>query len=245
MYKGTIRLEAKMTDNCIGFAPFEFKPSMSGVERFQIATEERTICVSVDVSSVSTPDDGVRLALAITETALNRLAFVHQIALPPAKVTSREFTSMSAGPGHVAVLAPAYITVQGHVVDLVVGLSLANIKAALEPAALPGEQNFGSIRSARNSVGAVEEFMHLYAILLGFFGDKQNDVDAFIVSVDQAVPQTQSPIKAGAMETIYTRLRNELAHRRPGVDIDSTKQQMAARVGDLRGLVKEAIQRYP
>jgi hypothetical protein len=78
------------------------------------------------------------------------------------------------------------------------------------------------------------------------FNDQQKDVDAFIVKEDPLVPRTQHPLKAtGIMETIYTRLRNELAHTRVGTNIEATKTQMAHRVGGLVSLVKRCIEQQP
>jgi len=47
------------------------------------------------------------------------------------------------------------------------------------------------------------------------------------------------------METVYTRLRNELAHKRAGVNIDNTKAEMANRLGGLIALTKRAIELHP
>ena len=74
--------------------------------------------------------------------------------------------------------------------------------------------------------------------------DNQEAVDAFIFSAEPKVPRTKSPIKS-SMETVYTRLRNELAHRRVGTNIESTKSEMTARLNDLIALTKRAIELYP
>jgi hypothetical protein len=176
------------------------------------------------------------------ESALDRLAYFHQVIIGKARIIASEFESAHGG----VVPTPAYLVVQGQPVRLVASLGQQALKSALEPSTHPGEHNFASLRSARLSVSHVEEFMHLYAILLWLYNDSQNDVDTFIRNVEPGVAQTQHPMKAaGVMETIYTRLRNELAHRRAGTSIDNTKQEMAVKVGDLRGIAKEAIKRNP
>jgi len=72
------------------------------------------------------------------------------------------------------------------------------------------------------------------------------DVDAYIVSQEPGVPQTQHPKKKpGKLETVYTRLRNEFAHLRPGVNLDDTKKQMAERLHSLKELAKKAIATNP
>ncbi len=78
------------------------------------------------------------------------------------------------------------------------------------------------------------------------YNDKQTEVDSFIISEDPPVPQTQHPEKKpGAKETVYTRLRNEFAHKRAGVNLDNTKSEMANRLGGLIGLTKRAIELHP
>jgi len=47
------------------------------------------------------------------------------------------------------------------------------------------------------------------------------------------------------METVYTRLRNELAHKRAGVDLAMTKSEMTQWVGGIVSLVKRAIELNP
>lgn len=71
--------------------------------------------------------------------------------------------------------------------------------------------------------------MHLYNVLLMLVDDSQANVDVFIRSEDPSVPQTRSP--RGVTETVYTRLQNELAHPRAGVNLQDTKRKMAERLG--------------
>jgi hypothetical protein len=125
----------------------------------------------------------------------------------------------------------------------VVGVPTATLKPELEQANPPGERNFGLFRSALLSPSPVEAFMHLYHVLLMLCEDTQLKLEAFIFGQDPAVPRTQHPKKKkGIMETIYSRLRNELAHPRPGVDIATTKADMANWLGGLRDLTKKAIE---
>lgn len=84
--------------------------------------------------------------------------------------------------------------------------------------------------------------MHLYSLLLRFFEDEQSKVDDFIRSQDSAVPQLPDPRPGRSnMETVYTRLRNEFAHKRSDVNMQETKAQMEQHVGGLMGLAKQAI----
>ena len=87
--------------------------------------------------------------------------------------------------------------------------------------------------------------MHLYHILLMIYNDSQADVDAFVIGEDPTIPQTPRPRKCprkrpDVMETDYTRLRNELAHKRhsePRQDEGRHGQPL----GGLVALTKRAI----
>lgn len=246
MYNGTITLAAALTDNTISFAAFDYKPAVPGVENASIAADGHAIFITVHVSGVASPEDGERVARAAAEAALNRLAYFHQVVIKPAKTTSRSFTAVDGGGTPVA--APGYFVLEGQVARLIVGISRANLASELEPSCIPGETSFGELRSARLSISPVEEFMHLYSIVAELVGDDQRLIDEFILKVEPNVPLTASPnprAKAGTMETVYTRLRNELAHRRHGVTMETTKAQMARLVGNLRGIAREAIARSP
>ena len=86
--------------------------------------------------------------------------------------------------------------------------------------------------------------MFLYAILLREKGPGQYKVDSFIKSADPHVSMRASNnphAKLGAMETIYTKLRNELGHVCPGRSFEDTRREMAQNTPKLLDLVKKAI----
>jgi hypothetical protein len=181
----------------------------------------------------------------VNTVALNRLAFHHSIALENAQSTGDQFSSLNPQPGVLAVAVSENLFAND-AIRAVVSITAAQLKTQLEQAALPCEHNYGLFRSARQSMSPTEEFIHFYHILLMIYNDKQADVDAFVVSEDPAAPQTQHPLKApGVMETVYTRLRNELAHKRAGVNLENTKSEMANRLGELIALTKRAIELHP
>jgi hypothetical protein len=90
----------------------------------------------------------------------------------------------------------------------------------------------------------VEEFMHLYHILLMLYNDSQPEVDRFIESQEPGVPKTLSS-HTGKMETVYTKLRNELGHKRARVNLENTKREMGHWLPGLIALTKRAIELHP
>ena len=178
----------------------------------------------------------------MNKAALDRITFKHGTAIDDARVTAVDFSPMNPEPNVLYAGVGSY-AIFGCSASLTVGVDPANLKIELERPTREGERYYGLYRSARQSASPIEEFMHLYNILLMLFNDKQSEVDSFIAKHEPAVPQTQNPIKKpGLMETIYTRLRNEFAHKRDQVDLVITKKEMVDRLGGLVDLVRRAIE---
>jgi hypothetical protein len=246
MFKGTVNFRARIKGNGLTFPLVEFYPNEPGVDKVEIeGPKGDEIQTAVHLASVASHDYGRALATKVNTAALNRICFNYNIAIENARNAGDQFSLINPEPGAPTVMLTDY-AVFSEEVRLVLSIEAAELKTKLEHASPPGENYYGLLRSARQSLSPVEEFLHLYHILLMIYNDKQGDVDSFIVSEDPAVPQTQAPLKSqGGMETVYTRLRNELAHKRAGVNLDNTKSEMATRLGGLIGLTKRAIELNP
>jgi hypothetical protein len=230
----------------IFFATLRFNPNEPGVDKVEIeGPGGEEICTTVHLGCVASSDTGRELAAKVNTVALNRIGFYYGIAIENARSTGSNFSPLNPQPGVIA-LEILEGTVVGEEVRVLMDIAPVDVKTLLEKASPPGEPNYGLFRSALQSTSPVEEFMHLYHIPLMIHKDRQWDVDAFIVKEDPTVPQTED-LREGRdrMETVYTRLRNEFGHRRSGVDLETTKSEMANRLSGLRALVKRAIELHP
>jgi hypothetical protein len=103
---------------------------------------------------------------------------------------------------------------------------------------------YSAYRFVVNQGDDVARFMFLYSILLQLQpDDNQKYVDKVIRREMPNVPQSQRPDKPNVNETIFTRLRNELAHRRPGTTLEGTRREIQEHVAALQELVRTAISR--
>lgn len=245
MFNGVVNFVAKVTGNGVKFPLFDFNPNRPGVARIEVeALNGDELNSAVHLSFVATHNDGRAVAVGVNRAALDRIAFFRDLVIENARITGEQFSAVTPRSGVFAVTAGSYLLLGGSA-NFVHNVSSQQLKQELEQPNVPGERNFGLLCSARRSGSPVEEFMHLYNILLMLFNDRQDDLDSFIVTEDSAVPQTPSPRVSGRTETVYTRLRNELAHQRAGVVIDQTKAEMAQVLGDLIALTKRAIELKP
>lgn len=238
MFQGSVNFRAGITGYGLKFQPLDFRPPEPGVERVGIAGPDgRHITGTVYLAPVPTVDEGRRLATRVMGAVLTRVAYEYGIAVGAAEWTGDHFTTM--GVHSFTSVVPCRVEAT---VNPFRGIDPADLRLKLEQPAPPGERFFGMFCTALHSSSRVEEYMHLYQLLLMLFEDSQPDLDAFVVSQEPSVPRTGSPKKPGVSETVYTRLRNEFAHARRGVDLAATKAEMATRLGGLRELVKTAIE---
>lgn len=92
-------------------------------------------------------------------------------------------------------------------------------------------------RHAISNDDPVVQFLILYLIL--FDNKKQEKVDEIIMKFAPSTTQSLSPFTQKS-ETIYTRLRNEIAHR-ANVNLDSTRAEIIDNLNDFRAIVQQVI----
>ena len=95
--------------------------------------------------------------------------------------------------------------------------------------------------SAIKQEDPIARFMFLYNIILTLSGDKQANVDENILSVAPDTPQTASPVSTAIQETVYTRLRNEIAHNREEAEFESTSSEVNQWVSFLGAITKQLV----
>jgi len=250
MLRGIVKFRARIVhpDKGITFPVVEFNPNEAGVGNAEIEGPNGTeILTTVHLTAVDNHDQGIGVATKVHVAALDRICFFHNVAIENGDVTESDFSPIDPQPPGQYGLGAAggrydYI---GYPIAFPRGLSGSLLKTQLEQTAPAGERNFGLFRSARQSTSPVEEFMHLYNLMLMFFDDSrpgaQERLDEFIRTGKPRVPSTPRP-RLPVHETVYTRLRNEFAHQRPGVNLDDTKAAMKNNLGDLIELIKRAIE---
>lgn len=94
---------------------------------------------------------------------------------------------------------------------------------------------------AATIIEPIGRFISLYVLLIHHFSDSQKKVDRAILSVDPTVSQFKSPINGKIYETVFTKLRNELSHRRKSVHILKTHDDVKSNLERFERIVKKLI----
>ena len=93
---------------------------------------------------------------------------------------------------------------------------------------------------AATVVEPVGRFISLYTLLLHKFADNQTIVDEAILRIDPTVAQFRSPHAKG-YETVFSKLRNEMSHKREGINILETQNEIKLNIDRLEAIVKKLI----
>lgn len=247
MFRGTVKFRARIVDTKRRLTipeKCEFNPNKTGVEKVEIECANGTkIVITVHFASVDNEEVGIAVAEEIHKEILDRVSIARGIAIENGRVES----ALSPTDGQSNVITPRTgdIVLVGEYVKVSLSLSCVDLNPILEDKAPRGAHYFGLFRSALLSTSQVEEFMHLYNILLMLFNDEQTGVDKFILRDNPGVPLTPHPRRKNRHESVYTRLRNEFGHPRQGVNLDNTKAEMKKRLDELITLTKRAIELHP
>jgi hypothetical protein len=266
MLKGTVSFEAGIRGLEFRQQPVTHRPGNPAIEGMELSIDTEsstpTVRIAVQIAQAQDEKEAIEIATQEAESALNRLSFRYGVRIEATRKTDAHFESLnpSAGGGFGFGVAAAHFSVVGHGVATAIGLGIANVQAVLQEAQPRGERLFPLFRSALQSSSDVERFMHLYNILLMLRKDSQARVDKFITHEEPRVAKTPQPPwrrpqrwalcrwrqrSRHAMETVYTRLRNEFAHRaRSATDMARTKQEMGSHVVKLAQHVQTAIERF-
>jgi hypothetical protein len=124
-------------------------------------------------------------------------------------------------------------------------------KRTIDEAALKLLQDFISINEyefqliyqfvvARSEIDNVSRFMFLYNLALQMHSDNQKMIDKSILNIEPSCAVSKSP-KFERDETIYTRLRNQVAHCRDSTNIEATRKEIDSVVNSFQGLVLEML----
>ena len=237
MATGTITFMAPATG--LQLESVEFSNSLPTVEKITVETQvDDSIKIDFHLIDVFAIEDAEDIAKPIVVSIIDRLAFELDVSIGdprlsgatvPKDASASAIRTMTSMPVSWRVLAP----------DVVPDAARRHeIEAILEqPYSRP--DLYSAYRFSCNQSDAVARYMFLYNILLQLHNDSQTQVDDFIRREEPAVAQSPSP--RSGMETIYTRLRNEVGHRRPGVTPEQTRTEMESKMTGLQELTKRAI----
>lgn len=211
----------------------ETKPEFEGISITPLETDKGEYRISISLKELNSYEDALKHAESTLETLLSELAyhlqcFVGGLRFNAARKIEGKNITIYPSPMMLSVFSSGTFQISA---STITDLLRSTIDCPY----------FTMFRHSMQITNELGKFMGLYNILLSIFGDKQQKVDRFILTRDPNTPVSQSPHYPCDKETVFTRLRNQVGHFRPGTSLLKTRQEMAQNLSALQSHVVAAI----
>lgn len=249
--KGTLKYASAVQGYIFrSFDPLEIETPEPWVEKVVVeCRDESPIVVTVAFAAAPSVDTALISGKAICRTVVGRLALKYGLCAQEPLLTSEELEEEKDGTTVKAAASAVALSCSGKDSKRVEQNEAAELEKELEDLR-PHRHDYEELyrRIAMQAADAVDRYMSLYRILsllcLSPTGkEEQKYVDDFIEQETTAKRQFKRPDKQSVLETVYSRLRNEVGHARPGVDLATTRREMDTLVYELAAIAKKAIER--
>jgi hypothetical protein len=239
MATGTVEYAAPIAG--LQLEPIEISNSHPAVEKIVIETQDgKQLRITFHLADVFALEDAQPIVEGILPSIVNRLAFHQNVPIREPYFTGASLPKDASGTSH-RVIADAILLWDSAAPVLTLGEDKCGELARLLEQPHEDHDLYTLYRSSINQSDPVARFMFLYSILLQLHDDKQRQVDDFIREEAPNVPQSSSP--KGRVETVFTRLRNEVGHSRVGTTPELTRREIKENVIGLQNLVRKALMR--
>ena len=241
MVTGTIEFAAPIAG--LRFRPIQVSSPHPAVEKIVVeAQDDEWVNIVFHLADVFNFEDAEAIANGILPSIVNRLAFYRNV--PVSEPHFRGATLPKDASGSSYTVRSDRLLMWDHTVPvLTLGEDTRKDLARILEQAYTHHDLYSAYRFAGNQSDPVARFMFLYNILLQLNSDSQQQVDVFICSEMPSVPRSPRPDRRNIIETVYTRLRNEVGHRRPGTSPEQTRREIQDNVAPFQELVRTAISR--
>jgi len=206
--------------------------------------DEKRINLSFVVANPISLDQARSSTKEFAERVLNAFSYHYSIRIGRLTLDDEYLESIDENGNNITP-----ISLQVEIVPEII-VSITTLIKSLDPPltnlinSSPGSRKLvlcGQFRFAMQNDDVVSRYMFFYSLILQVFNDKQKKVDAFICAQEPTVELFQSPIHKG-MDTVYTKLRNEIAHVRENVTLEETSKEIKLKVDSLQSLTRRAIE---
>ncbi len=227
----------------VRFEPMDVSVSHAAVEKIILQTEnDEHLKITFHLIDVYTFEDAEAIAAGILPSIINRLAFYRNVPVGEPYQIGGTLPNDPSGSLHTVRRDITLLWDEAIPVLTLGDDTREELARALEQ---PYTQHdvYSLYRFAISQSDVVARFMFLYNLLLQLNSDSQRQVDDFIIAESPGVQQSPSPHSPSGSETIFTRLRNEVGHRRAGTIPEQTRKEIAENVVPLQNVVRRAISR--
>jgi hypothetical protein len=243
-FKGKVFFQANFSDR--EFESIEIFPPFSGVVKAVIeSSPSKGVLLEVEIYSAGTLDSAIakakEVAAYIPKIVTLEWGVFHQEFRLVGRSLVEERQLQDGSTQDVICAAGGTVSIgSAKIWQKLSRVETEEFKELLERG-YPHSYNYDFFYFAVGLEEPISKFMCLYNIMLSLCNDDQKQVDKFIRDIQPGVELSPSPKSSKKKETVYTRLRNEVAHSRPSTTIQATREEIKKNLDGFIGLIREII----
>lgn len=221
--------------------PIELVSSNPSIKKIIIEAKGEKIIFLFELTDVFDKSEALSVTSPIVELMINRISFKFSIKIENANCNS--WSPRVQGDDKSIVLEDIWIG--SNVIESIMMPGEKSRNQLIKELEVPTSARdiyLPQFRFAINQDNSLSKFMLLYNLLLMLNNDKQSMVDKCIINIDGNTQVSPQPHKKGNTETIYTRLRNEVAHIRENAIQSKIFEEIKSNVGVFQEIVKKRIE---
>jgi len=206
---------------------------------------DKQINIKVFFKDVSTPEVADSISRLIANRIADRLAFEFKIsAAEPFRGDASFQKNDGSGQPHIVCSTTFGLGTSGYLSSKIPVSSIPNLSNFLIATEPSKEAYYSMFRSIMQVEDPVSRFMQLYGALVALKGPHQRAVDTFISTCESTVQMIYCN-HCNRNVTLYTNLRNQLAHPAIATPLANVNSDMKLHSGRLADHVKTAISQLP
>lgn len=221
------------------------------VEDITISTDDacKLMVAEITLKDVCTEEEAIKIGDKIINFLFDQIAIEYDVPIGSAERFSCKNKAEQTGnhsEGELEIL-PLSLFSDGSSIYTPSEDQLNILKDKLEKEYCERNIHIQLYRSCIAQKDAVSKFMFLYNLLLLITGDtNQEEAEKVITRYEPHVEKTKHTREhkgktIETTETVYTRLRNEIAHKREGCSPEKTRNEIDSYVNRFQHIVKKAV----
>lgn len=252
MISGLIEIVSKLDVRGLSFEALECDSPSPQIGGWKISCDDQSLTSKIIIRDAKSGEDAMMSATCAHESAARLLELKYGVLFGAATVSDQALSDSSGS--HIIQCQMGVATAFGFGATIVVTPSAHEVKALLRLNTNAAKPFLEIYRSARASKDVVAEFIGYYQTLDSVLGASvQADIDDYIEKKDPGVERSKKPPLTRAAkprkvdtETVYSRLRNEIAHVRRDsngkIKVGDVRKEVSQHVSTLGVLAAAAIE---
>jgi hypothetical protein len=230
--------------------PIEIPVRYRGLSTLRLETQkDRNIKATFNTDGIYDENQAKEITLPIINRIIDRLVYILKTrALPPVYSGSSLPLKQDINTRDVTYSNSTTVCLDA-ILEIVIkpkAEEIETVKTFLSMPPCDSELLYSEYAFALRQTNRLSTFMLLYNILLQVAGDSQKSVDNMLKAVkpDIEIVNTRIVINGknkAIEETVYTKLRNEVAHKRVNIEKEATVNEIKLHINEFKDLVKVII----